>query len=292
MNHLTHLALALFLAAALSHGQDRRRKPLTPKETFAKMAEAAQRPDTPAFRGLFSADAFGRTRGIKQDEARRDLASTLENATVTDVRQAGADAIVVFANPADRELKATREIELQLEGSYWLIKNARTYTVSGLGLKHRQGKKTARARLMERTVNGPYGASAYSFTYVTGDAAKCKNRMDVWFCHHGDFHTRNRIADLGTVKLASVKGIPIGVEWKQWANVEKGHIYVLLCQDVRDRDFYVKFRVKKKKRGAVELEWTILAEGFGAPPSIHEANPLLSNDGADGADGLCGGKMR
>ena len=116
--------------------------------------------------------------------------------------------------------------------------------------------------------------------------------MDVWFCQHNDFHTGRGIADLGKVKLDKVEGMPVGVTWRDWADVQKGHSYALHCKDERDRDFYVKFSVKKIRRGAVEIEWTLLTDGLGAPPSIHEANPLLSNDGADGSAGLCGGKMR
>jgi len=36
------------------------------------------------------------------------------------------------------------------------------------------------------------------------------------------------------------------------------------------------------------LYWALLARGRGAPKSIHETQPLRSNDGADGGDGLCG----
>ena len=42
---------------------------------------------------------------------------------------------------------------------------------------------------------------------------------------------------------------------------------------------------------AAREEWTLLTGGHGAPPSIHETNPMNSRSGADGTDGLCGGKM-
>jgi hypothetical protein len=141
-----------------------------------------------------------------------------------------------------------------------------------------------------RTTNNSYGTSGYCFTYVTGDPALCKNRMDIWFCHNQDIHTRGegRIADLEKVSPKKVKGLPLGLEWSKSVAARKGHTYVLHCKDRRDRDFFVKFKVTKLRRAIAELEWSLLATGFGAPSNIREARPLLSNDGADGCDGLCG----
>ena len=47
-------------------------------------------------------------------------------------------------------------------------------------------------------------------------------------------------------------------------------------------------RVPLPQRGAIQVEWTLLTGGLNAPANIHVAQPLVSNDGADGADGLCG----
>jgi hypothetical protein len=50
----------------------------------------------------------------------------------------------------------------------------------------------------------------------------------------------------------------------------------------------VAFRVRSLKRDCVEVEWTLLSLGWNAPATIQAPQPLVSNDGADGSDGLCG----
>ena len=43
---------------------------------------------------------------------------------------------------------------------------------------------------------------------------------------------------------------------------------------------------------SLTFEWQILAAGAGSPTTIHSPQPIESNDGADGCDGMCGGKTR
>ncbi|MHC4730701.1 MAG: hypothetical protein ACYS6Z_08940, partial [Planctomycetota bacterium] len=212
------------------------------------------------------------------------LAEILQAALITNVRQKGSEAAATLKTRADVKNRVEREVLLRREGGRWRIASGRTYVVaSDMG-------KPAKARLTMRTTNGAYGTSAYCFTYVTGDAALCKNRMDIWFCHNEDFHAgkEGRVAHLGKVSLKNVTRVPLGLAWSRTIAVRKGHTYVLHCRDPRDRDFFVKFKVTRLKRGIVQLEWALLARGYGAPRNIHEAQPLLSNDGADGYDGLCG----
>jgi len=44
---------------------------------------------------------------------------------------------------------------------------------------------------------------------------------------------------------------------------------------------------KTLKRGTAAFEWTLLSAGPDAPATVHHAQPLPSNDGADAADALC-----
>ncbi len=274
------LTLACVLLAGPGLAGDRE----TAKEAMKGIQEAAARPDHEGFRELFTRDAFGRARNEEAEDQRLALAEILQAALITNVRHKGDEAIATLKTKADITAGVERELLLRREGKRWRIASGRTYVAL------RDGRKPAKVRLTMRTTNGPYGTSAYCFTYVTGDAALCKNRMDLWFCHNGDLHASKdgRIAHLDKVSPKKVKSVPLGVEWKRWVAAEKGHTYVMHCKDSRDRDFFVKFKVTKLRRGVLELEWSLLADGFGAPRNIHEAQPLLSNDGADGYDGLCG----
>ena len=113
--------------------------------------------------------------------------------------------------------------------------------------------------------------------------------MELWFCHNQDLHGSkgSHLVDMGKVSLRSVKQIPVGVSWAETVRAERGHTYVIHCRDRRDKDFYVKFRVKTLKRDTAMLEWTLLTTGLGAPATIHKAQPLQSNAGADGTDSIC-----
>lgn len=271
------LTLACVLLARPGLAGDRE----TAKQALTRIQEAAARPAHEGFRELFTSDAFGRARKEEAEKQRLALAETLQGALITDVRQKGSEAIATLKTRAEGGV--TRELLLRREGDRWRVASGHTY------VRSRNNGKPAKVRLTMRTTGDSYGTSAYCFTYVTGDPALCKNRMDLWFCHNGDLHASKdgRIAHVGKVSPKKVKSVPLGVEWEQSVAAKKGHTYVMHCKDSRDRDFFVKFKVTKLRRGIVELEWSLLATGFGAPKDIHEARPLLSNDGADGPDGLC-----
>jgi hypothetical protein len=280
MTRICCLTLAFVFLAGPGLAGDRE----TAKEAIARIQEAAARPGHAGFRELFTSDAFGKARKDEAEKGRLALAETLQAALITDVRQKGNEAVATLKTRADIKNGVARDLLLRCEGGQWRIASGRTYVLPGdMG-------KPAKARLTIRTTNGPYGASAFSFAYVTSDPALCKNRVDIWFCHNNDFHTgrEGRIADLGTVSPKNVKSLPLGRAWSRTIAVRKGHTYVLHCRDSRDRDFFVKFKVTKLRRRIAQLEWSLLAKGYGAPRNIHEAQPLLSNDGADGPDGLCG----
>lgn len=270
------LTLALLVLAGPGRAEDRE----TAQDALTRIQEAAARPTHEGFRKLFTRDAFGRARKEEAEMQCLALAETLQAARVTDVRQKSDEAIATLT----LRTGVSRELLLRRERGQWRIASGRTYGPPG------NGGKPAKVRLTMRTTNGPYGTSAYCFTYVTGDPALCKNRMDLWFCHNEDFHASKdgRITHLGKVALKRVKAVPLGFAWSKSIAARKGHTYVLHCKDPRDRDFFVKFKVTKLRRGVVELEWSLLTGGFGAPRDIHEVRPLRSNDGADGTDGLCG----
>jgi hypothetical protein len=280
MTRICCLTLASVLLAGPGLAGDRE----TAKEAITRIQEAAARPDHAGYRGVFTDDAFGKPREGEAEKQRLALAKTLQAALITGVRQKGSEAIATLKTPADIKSRVARELLLRREGSQWRIASGRAYVLPG------DVGKPAKVRLTMRTTNGPYGASAYSFAYVTSDPALCKNRVDIWFCHNGDFHTgtEGRITDLETVSPKKVKSVPLGADWSRTIAVRKGHTYVLHCRDSRDRDFFVKFKVTKLRRGIAQLEWSLLAKGHGAPRSIQEAQPLRSNDGAAGAAGLCG----
>ena len=279
MTRICCLTLASVLLAGPGQAKDRE----TAKEAITRIQEAAARPPDEGLRELFTKDAFGRVRGDEVEPRRLAVAETLRTALITDVRRKGDEATVTLKTKADIRNRIARELLLRREGSQWRVACGSTYVVPGdMG-------KPAKVRLAMRTTDSTYGTSGFCFTYVTGDPALCKNRMDIWFCHNKDFHVHdNRIADLGNVSLKSVKRVPLGLDWSRMAAVRKRHTYIVHCRDPRDRDFFVKFRVTRAKRGIVQLEWALLAVGYGAPKSIHVAQPLLSNDGADGCEGLCG----
>ena len=198
-------------------------------------------------------------------------------------------AVVQFRTTAD-EQNDVRELILQDEGNGWKLASTTSFLTAGASLDKRNGNQPASARLKMRTTNGPYGASAYSFTHVTGDAVACKNRIDLWFCHNKDFHpNRGIIASLGKKSLGRVKGLPADATWKTTARAKKGHTYVLRCISDR-RDFFVVFTVKKLRKDVVEIEWKLLSDGRNAPPSIRKPflDTIQPGDGADGSAGLCG----
>jgi hypothetical protein len=254
----------------------------TAQEALERIQEAAARPTHDGFRELFTKDAFGRVTGDEAEPRRLALAKTLQASVITNVRRKGDEAVATLKTKTDIKNRVEREVFLRREGGRWRIASGGTY----IAAKH---TKPAKVRLTMRTRNESYGASAFSFAYVTGDPALCKNRVDIWFCHNKDFHVcYNRIARLGKVSLKSVKRVPLGLDWGSVVAVRKGHTYVVHCRDPRDRDFFVKLKVTKMKRGIVQLEWALLTGGFGAPKTIHEARPLRSNDAADACEGLCG----
>ncbi|MEN8149329.1 MAG: hypothetical protein ABFS86_05865 [Planctomycetota bacterium] len=230
-------------------------------------------------------------RDWKSDDVRawrEGLTRLLSGARIVEARESGDDGVIRFKGRRRTEM----EIYLRYTGRRWVVGSAEAFMVSGGLLKKARGKGAARATLEMRTSNESMGKSAYSFEYVTAEIGKCKNRFEVWFCRCGRLHANgdSRIAEVGSKKLDKVKGLPVGSEWKSEVKPEKGAAWVVRCRDSVRADFFVKVRVVAMKKGALELEWDLLAAGRGSPMTIHDRVPLDPADrsGANGIPGICG----
>ncbi len=283
---MTRITCALCCLAVVAVGERGQRA--SAGTGFEEIKSAAQNPQGRVFAGSFARGVFTRMGDGEDARLRAKLASELVQATTLKVTERKDIAVVRFRAAAGKQ-NDTRELLLNHDGTKWVIAAATSFVVSGKSIEDRRGNKKAKVRLKERTQNATYGASGYSFAHVTGNANECKNRMDVWFCHNGDFHTtQGTIVDLEKTSWSKIKGIPARADFAREARAVKGHSYVVRCGPNLRRDFFVLFKVKKLKKGIVELEWTILADGQNAPPNIHKLFPEMSGDGADGCDGLCG----
>jgi len=221
---------------------------------------------------------------------RAQVVETLKGVKTQKARESGDDAAAQYVS---RSGDAVMEIALHYAEGRWYVSGRTAYEVAGRALAATCGKKPARVELDMRTRNDQWQGTAVSFAYASKDTESCKNRMDVFFCHNGDLHAvRGRIADLGKGKLPRNGGIPLGVEWQQKVPATKGHSYAVHCSRRGRSDFYAGFTVKKVSDDGVQLQWTLLAVGFGAPASIHEPSAATDRDGADGAPGLCGRNTR
>lgn len=266
-------------------------KNVKPNIAFAELQAAARRNDASdaavLARGL--PEALVAERPDRKDDVaawRAAVTEELGAAKVASWREKGDEAVVRFTVPPALE---TRELPMRLVDSVWQLAAAQSYVVLGQALDERRGSKPARMTLAARTTADGYDKSGLSFTHVTSDPQECKNRMDLWFCHNGDLHLcgNNRIADLGAQKLSKIDGLPVGTTWSGFVSPKKGNAYVVHCRSEARRDFYVKFVVVDVSKASLVADWTLLTDGLHAPSRIDAPQPLVSDDGADGADGLC-----
>ena len=256
----------------------------TAEEAFERLQSAAERPDSDEFRVFLTEKALAYAGDVSIDEKCRELAAVLTGWKTSKIRVEDGEAAAAM-----KDGREVREVLLRLEEGKWKLASASSYLVEGADLRKRSGKKPATVELKMRDSNGAYAESAFCFTYVTASGEECKNRMDVWLCHNQDLHGSKDavLVDVGKRSLRSIDRIPLDVSFEPTVRAEPGHTYVIHCRDRRDRDFYVKLRIKALKRGEATLEWSLLSTGRGAPETIHKAQPLRSNDGADAVDGLC-----
>ena len=219
---------------------------------------------------------------------REGLVELLADAKVAKVRESGDDAVVRITGARKSEM----EILLRYSDSRWIVGSAEAFLVSGKPLTDAGAGGPARVTLEMRTKNDSMGTSAFSFSYVTKDVEKCKNRIDIWFCRCGNLHTggRSLATGLGSKALGKVNEIPVGTEWKREVKPEKGAAFVVRCLDPDRTDFFVKARVVSVRESALTLEWELLTTGRGAPTKIDEPVSMDPNDrsGANGLPGICG----
>ena len=289
MRNLSAWIAATTLALALSAAAPAGDPPPDAKAAFLAIQAVCKRADAAALEKALPA-AIGETvigkDAAKIAEWRKGLAALLAKSTLGEVREDRGIAVLHVSVEGGTEV----ELLFSNAGGAWGLLSPVAYQVKGKELDGANGKGPAALRLTARSTGGPYGTSAISFAHVTQDPRQCLDRMDLWYCHNGDFHmcATGKIARVAAKDLASVKGIPTGVSWKDELAPETGGTYVLQCRKMGHRDFFVKVRAKTVDARKVDLEWALLGAGFGSPASIHAPQPIVSRDGEDGFDALCG----
>ncbi len=211
----------------------------------------------------------------------------LASAKVEDVKETGDSAVARFTGGD----LSRYEVPLLWDGTSWTLAAAEPYAIGGDALDRANGKKPAHASLVRRTAaTKGYGQSAFSFSHVTSDMEIAKGRADVWYCHNGDLHASGdgQIQDLGAIDWAKTTGLPTGPWSKGTVPATEGHVYAVRCRREGRYDFYVLLRVSRLKGENLDFDWRLAALGEGAPASIAKTQRPTDNDGADGADGLCG----
>ncbi|MCR9248382.1 MAG: hypothetical protein NXI31_25415 [bacterium] len=150
---------------------------------------------------------------------------------------------------------------------------------------------TSTIRLTKRNDNGPYGTSAFSFRYDSGDVAEHQNQVDLVFNRCGNLHInaiggmKSRAIELGRFELRTRprrQGLPTAPP-DMWHDDSirpvVGTSYLEVIQS-GDRKFAVMFRVTELTAGTVKLEWRPLDE-FQEWPRVRT--------GRAGTMGSCGG---
>lgn len=222
---------------------------------------------------------------------RAALAERLAGGEVVRVKESGDDAIARWKTAAPA---AVWEMRLRLADGKWVASSPWAWCVGGGELAKANGKGAAHVKLKARQDPKAYGPSAFSFVHVTQDPKQCLNRMDVVFCRCGQFHGRDgaMFSQLKAKSLDELDGIQTGGDWMDEIVPKKGAVYVLSCASAGRRDFQVGLLVTDLGEGAIEFDWRLLAAGKNAPASIRTAQPLVSNDGADGTDQICGPRKK
>jgi hypothetical protein len=209
----------------------------------------------------------------------------LEGVWITKGRESGDNGVVEC-----EEDKGKVKLEVPMRHTDSWIVDASQFFVVGAALAQANGSKPPRITLDVRSdATEGYGRSAISFAHATQDMAKCKNRADLWYCWNGELHASGgaTIAKAQTPSLDGLKGIP-AADWQRSAKPKSGEVYAVRCLKAGRKDFYVALRVAALAAEGCTIEWKLLATGYGAPASIQTEQPLVSDDGADGCDGMCG----
>lgn len=171
----------------------------------------------------------------------------------------------------------------------WVVTAGDPWLVKGKALDAVRAGGPGKVHLAPRTSNDGYGKSAFSFAHATGDPEQCWNRMDVWYCRSKWLHSGHdsTLALLPRADFAKLEGIPADVTWSDEVKPAVGNVVLVHCFDRRHRDFYVKAKVVAAGPKGLDLEWTLLAAGFGSPAGVTRPSPYVGRDAADGYEGIC-----
>jgi hypothetical protein len=284
--------IALTFVACVAAGAAAAETRATAKDGFAKIQEAVTKKDAEVLDVVIPAKLVERSRELGPDGIkswREGFGASLVTLKCTDARETGDDAVLRVTSSDGESM-----LPLHWGGSQWVLAAPLVYPTKGAIIDRANGTAPAKVHLGMRKTNDEYGDTAYSFRFATSDASKCKNRVDVWFCHNGDLHAAgdSKIADAGA--SSAVEWLPVGKALRDEAHAVAGHAYVVHCFDAREKDFYVVLDVTKAGDGGVDFTWRLFATGPGAPPNIHKSQPLDPSDlsGANGFDGLCERKAK
>ncbi len=268
-------------------GDDRPRRP-SAEDGFARLRQAAAEKDEATLVACLPTKLVEGWTDAAADDGRAwrsDLAAQLAAGSVVNVRESGDAAIARWRITAPASV---RELRLGFDGTRWAASAPWAYEVGGGAIAKANGRGAARVKLAARKKPGLYGKSAFSFTHVTQKPEQCKNRFELWFCHNRFLHLSHAmISSLGAKELDDIDGIQFGGDWMDQIQARPSTAYVLHCSSPDRMDFHVAMRVTSCTDDELEFEWRLLAAGRNAPASIRAAQPLVSNDGADGCDGLC-----
>jgi len=166
----------------------------------------------------------------------------------------------------------------------WMLLGLITLPLACQGLS--TGDPSTTVDLTRRLDNGPYGQSAYSFRYSTGDVDVHKGSVDLVYERCGLLHVslhggqENRILDVGSKPPEDGAVLPSSGWRERSIKPIAGHYYI---QEVAfgDHATVVRFQVMEFTPDHVRLRWMPI-DGDSCPW------PLDLNAGA-GRKGQCGG---
>jgi hypothetical protein len=282
-------AMAWVGTAVLAAGDDKPAAPATATADsfFASLRKSATAKDEAALAAaLPSKLVAGWPDDAKEDGKawRADFAARLAAGDVTWVHETGGSAVARWKTSA-----ATWDLPLQKTGEQWKVASPWAYCVAGGDLAKANGRGPAHVKLKARTAPDSYAASAFSFTHATSDMSQCKNRADVWYCGGcKKLHLKGTQASVRTAtSVKDLDGLQTGGDWSDRIAPKANAVYALACNEPGRKDFQVALQVTACSDAGIEFDWCLVAAGKDAPADIHSPQPLTSNDGADGCDGMC-----
>ena len=181
------------------------------------------------------------------------------------------------------------DVRIRYTDGLWRVAAPWPYCIRDGELGRANGRKSAHVKLKARTDEKAYGPSAFSFVHVTQDPKRCLNRMDLSYCRCGQLHAIGdaMFSIVRGKKLDDLRGLHTRGDWQDELVPKRGDVYVLHVKTAGRADFQVAMEVTALSKNELEFDWRLLAAGKNAPASIHAAQPLVSNDGANGTAGIC-----